>query len=220
MHKRSQSKDVNTGPFEGRSPVKQHARQASLGKLSSFIKSNLRTQESSEVTDDFPATAQAALPSFPVVSLRPNMQALVLGQIEFILNVVANEFLLDAVSTKRLKPDVVMRLAAGWKAKHLPPVVDFMYDGRTQYALVISNGDMVKFGHEDRAARNAAITAWDGVVTSLAARVLCLSNEAIMSFFARLPAVLTLLRARDAHHAALRDLHLKVMYEVGAAVAV
>lgn len=216
----------------------KNVRKSSLRKLSNFLKHPFVVSFPPRFTSVFiytdqvqsqPPTdeekiakwmadnAEASKPQ-PTVSLDPATQARILADLELVLVTTVNNFLINMANSQRLCPEIVMRFSNDWKARGFPPVVEFLYDCRTQYALVIANWYRVQFHdkyHHNIFARDSAVQAWAAIVQDLSVHSFCLPDQVIISRLYEMPNVLTMLGASEKALAAVGDLKLKTQEKIG-----
>ena len=79
------------------------------------------------------------------VLLDPPYQAKLYAEIELMISVTANKYLLDQKTFGRMSVESVEKIVKWWKSKGRPQVVDFQFDLMTQCNLVLANINTFRF---------------------------------------------------------------------------
>ncbi|KIY04034.1 uncharacterized protein Z520_00726 [Fonsecaea multimorphosa CBS 102226] len=222
MNKGRDSEDVKYGTP---SPAEQKKkRKNSLQKFSDFLKhpfvSQPQTEE--EKVDNWMSESAAATAPRAFVSLDPATQARILGDIELLLVTATNNFLVHEANAGHLNPEIVMRFSHDWQARGLRPVVEFLYDCRTQYNLVLANIHTVKFSancEQSSYLRESGMEAWSAILDDVAVHAFCLPDDIVVKHLFALPQVLRMLRAPESAEAAVRGLQLKTSAKINERLA-
>ncbi|KKY14929.1 hypothetical protein UCRPC4_g06584 [Phaeomoniella chlamydospora] len=156
----------------GQSPKKGIALKSWGGKM----KRRIGDMTAPENGQPFPTRS-----TFPI-SLNPPMQAKIYGELELMLCVSGNKFLMDQYERGRMSPDSVAKINAGWRAKNRPQVREFQYDQLTQRELVLANVKTFEF-HGD-AARNAVslngiLHSWKALAKEMSIRTFCMADTQV-----------------------------------------
>ncbi|EXJ63387.1 uncharacterized protein A1O5_11436 [Cladophialophora psammophila CBS 110553] len=219
VNKRNDSQDVNCDtPTRGPTPEKK-TRKNSLQKLGSFLKHPFMSQAPTEVekVDSWMKKHVEATAPRTLVSLDPATQARILGDVELILVTATNNFLVHEANAARLNPEIVMRFSHDWRAHGLRPVVEFLYDCRTQYHLVLANMHTVEFSttcSQSVHLRDSCMQVWSTIVDDVSVHAFCLPDDIVVKHLYALPQVLRMLRAPQSAHLAVRGLQLKTSAKI------
>ncbi|OQU97456.1 hypothetical protein CLAIMM_03384 [Cladophialophora immunda] len=170
-----------------------------------------------EKVDRWMEESAAATAPRTLVSLDPATQARILGDIELMLVTATNNFLVHEANAARLNPEIVMRFSNEWKARGLRPVVEFLYDCRTQYNLVLAHIHTVQFSATCEQCfylRDSGMEAWSGIVEDVGVHAFCLPDDVVVKNLYALPQVLRMLRAPESAVATVRGLQLKTSAKI------
>ncbi|KIW33457.1 uncharacterized protein PV07_00308 [Cladophialophora immunda] len=219
MNKRSDSEEVKYGTPTNRPTVEKKKRKNSLRKFSDFLKHPFVSQQATEEekVDRWMEESAAATAPRTLVSLDPATQARILGDIELMLVTATNNFLVHEANAARLNPEIVMRFSNEWKARGLRPVVEFLYDCRTQYNLVLAHIHTVQFSATCEQCfylRDSGMEAWSGIVEDVGVHAFCLPDDVVVKNLYALPQVLRMLRAPESAVATVRGLQLKTSAKI------
>lgn len=113
------------------------------------------------------------------ISLNPPMQAKVYGELELMLCVSGNKFLMEQYRRGRMSADSVAKINAAWRGKNRPQVREFQYDQLTQRELVLANIKTFEF-HGDAAssaiALNGILHCWKALAKEMSIRTFCTAD--------------------------------------------
>ncbi|KIX08644.1 uncharacterized protein Z518_03301 [Rhinocladiella mackenziei CBS 650.93] len=223
LRRRSESKEINVAtdtPTPAPRHCKNSSAKGSLGKFADKLKSAFLAQENQRMVegwiDDVDESNQ---PPVVLTTLEPAHQARIFADLQVMLNVSANKFLIEEANAARLNPETVVGFAKDWKTKHGDPVVEFLYDVEVQYRLVLANLKTIKFRgrfENNYVAVNASLCTWVAYAQNLTQGILCLSDDVVTKYVYDLPPLLEMLGASEITRAALTDLQLRVMGLLGA----
>ena len=164
-------------------------------------------------------TDKASRLSHSPVSLDPPTQSRILAELQLMITVTANSFLLDQANIGRLDRVIVNTTRRLWEAKMpvRPAVIEFLFDGKTQRTLVVSNVTTILFpeGWRGNAAKiNSTLWVWGIVDDQLAMNCLCFSDYAITQLLYDSTRILQMLNAPVVTISALQDLQLKTQAKI------
>ncbi|OAP62813.1 hypothetical protein AYL99_02040 [Fonsecaea erecta] len=222
MNKRSDPEEVMTQGTP--TPGQKKKRKNSLQKFSDFLKHPFMSQPptDTEKVDKWMIESAAATAPRSPVSLEPATQARILGDIELFLVTATNNFLVHEANAARLDAEIVWRFSRDWKARGLRPVVEFLYDCRTQYHLVLANMHSVQFSATCERSfylRDSGMEAWGAIVADLAVHAFCLPDDVVVRHLYALPQVLRMLRAPESALATARGLQLQTSAKINERLA-
>lgn len=134
------------------------------------------------------------------VSLSAPEQAKIYMELELMVVISANTFLMNQFSQGRIAVDTIKKIVDVWKSKGRPVVIEFMYDQGTQRDLVALNQHNFRF-YGERAADSMRINSmlynWKSVASLMAVRTLCNADTVILKLLFDMEQILELLGARD-----------------------
>ena len=104
------------------------------------------------------------------------------GELELLLQTVANTFLLSQKSAGLMSPASVAKVSRIWHNKNRPQVLEFRFDFATQLDLVKLNLTNFRFcgdRAEDALHRAALLNSWKGIARELGVRCFCAPDAAV-----------------------------------------
>ena len=151
--------------------------------------------------------------TFPI-SLDPAYQARLQADIELLICVSANKFLLHEAQHGRIAKDTVNRIRRTWEARNLPQVLEYHYDQATQRELILANFRNVQFTGQigsDPIALNSIMLSWGSLAKEMSVRTFCTADSAIKKQLHDAQRVLELLGAPLITCLAFEQLHVKAL---------
>lgn len=134
------------------------------------------------------------------ISLTPPEQAKVYMELELMLVLTANKFLMSQFSQGRIDVDSIKKTVDLWKSKGRPLVIEFMYDQGTQRELVVANQHNFRF-HGPTAGSQVRISSmlynWKQVASLMSIRTFCSADSVLMKLLFDIEQVLELLGAGE-----------------------
>ncbi|OAL21658.1 hypothetical protein AYO20_11330 [Fonsecaea nubica] len=219
INKGSDCEEVNYGTPTRVLGSEKQKRKSSLQRFGDFLKHPFVSQPPTEAdkVEEWMKESAAAIAPRTLVSLDPATQARVLGDMELLLVTATNNFLVHEANAARLNPEIVMRFSNEWRARGLRPVVEFLYDCRAQYHLVLANMHTVRFSttcEESFYLRDSCMEVWSTILVDVAVHAFCLPDDIVVKHLYALPQVLRMLRAPESALAAVRGLQLKTSAKI------
>ncbi|KLJ05340.1 hypothetical protein EMPG_11187 [Blastomyces silverae] len=138
-------------------------------------------QRVEDITGDAKKSKERFQSTFPI-SLDPPTQAKLYSEVELMICVTANKFLLDQHKEGRISVDSVTKVTNFWASKNRPQVVQFQFDQLTQRDLVIYNLRTFKFHGEcaqNVVALNATLRNWKAIAKEMSVRTFCTPDSVI-----------------------------------------
>ncbi|OJD12132.1 hypothetical protein AJ78_07219 [Emergomyces pasteurianus Ep9510] len=138
-------------------------------------------QRVEDMTADVKKSKERFQSTFPI-SLDPPTQAKLYSEVELMICVTANKFLLDQHKEGRISVESVTKVTNFWASKNRPQVVQFQFDQLTQRDLVIYNLRTFKFHGEcaqNVVALNATLRNWKAVAKEMSIRTFCTPDSVI-----------------------------------------
>ena len=165
--------------------------------------------------EEYMATATEPEPpsSFPI-SLDPAYQARLQADIELLICVSANKFLLHEAKAGRISKDTVNRIRRSWESRNLPQVLEYHYDQTTQRELILANFRTVQFQGQfrnDFIALNSTMLSWDTLAKEMSIRTFCSADSAIKKQLHDAQRVLEMLGSPLVTCLAFEQLHIKAL---------
>ncbi|RMZ90592.1 hypothetical protein DV736_g2186, partial [Chaetothyriales sp. CBS 134916] len=155
----------------------------------------------------------AQLATFPI-SLDPAHQARLQADIELMIVVSANRFLLKEAEAGRLNPATVSATRDAWEKRNLPQVLEYLYDQATQRHLILANFQTLNFygsGTPDPIGLNSTIYSWGVLVREMSVRTFCAGDSVIRKWLNDARRVLELLGAPLITFLAFQELEVKTL---------
>ncbi|EFR01869.1 hypothetical protein MGYG_04867 [Nannizzia gypsea CBS 118893] len=116
------------------------------------------------------------------ISLDPPTQAKLYSEIELMICVTANQFLVSQYQAGYMSADSVNKVANFWVSKSRPQVVQFQFDQATQRDLIIYNIRTFKFHGEcafNTVVLNATLYNWKTMAKEMSIRTFCYPDSVI-----------------------------------------
>ena len=146
------------------------------------------------------------------VTLNSLVQSNLYAQIELMLTVTANQFLLGEQKGSRLSLESVALTIKNWRRKGRPQVIEFQFDMMTQHDLVEMNLETVRFygpRQADPVALVAMMRAWKALATEMSVRTFCAPDSVIKKHMSDAYMLLELLGAPMVTFLNFQDVQLK-----------
>jgi hypothetical protein len=144
-------------------------------------------------------TAPAPLsPSRFPISLDPAYQARLQGDLELLIVVSANRFILREVKNGRITRHSIEKVRRYWEGRNLAQVVEYQFDQSTQRALILENLQTVHFcgAHfQNSVATSTSLLAWGTIAREMSVRTFCTGDSVIRKWLKDVPGILEMLGA-------------------------
>jgi hypothetical protein len=121
-------------------------------------------------------------------------------ELELMVVISANSFLMNQFSQGRIAVDTIKKTVDIWKSRGRPVVIEFMYDQGTQRDLVAMNQHNFRFYGEragDSMRINSMLYNWKTVASLMSVRTLCNADTVILKLLFDIEQILELLGARE-----------------------
>jgi hypothetical protein len=135
--------------------------------------------------------------SFPI-SLDPSYQARLTADLELMVVICANRFILREAKAGRISPLSIARIRQEWEDKNRAQVVEYQYDQGTQRRLILENLGQVEFCGDiahDHVAMTAALYAWGIMANEMLVRTFCAGDSVIRKWLNDIPRIFEMLGA-------------------------
>jgi hypothetical protein len=123
-----------------------------------------------------------SLASIPSVSLDPPYQAKVYSEMELMICVTANKYLIQEAAAGRVSAESIAKVSTYWSGKNRPQVIEFQYDQATQRDLILYNLTTLKFHGESAESPlvlNATMHGWKTMAKEMSVRTFCAPDSAV-----------------------------------------
>ncbi|RLM02040.1 hypothetical protein CFD26_109169 [Aspergillus turcosus] len=153
---------------------------------------------------------QSAVP----ISLDPPTQAKLYSEMEVMICVTANTFLVRQYETGRISQESIKKVNNFWGSKNRPQVVEFQFDQATQRRLILSNIRTLRFDGESSTnpiLLHSNLHNWKAVVKEMSVRTFCSPDSAIRKHMHDIHKVLEMLGAHDATLLAFEELQMRTL---------
>ncbi|KAI5290954.1 hypothetical protein KEM54_006897, partial [Ascosphaera aggregata] len=133
-------------------------------------------------TNPFQSRLSPYGPSRTPVSLDPPTQARLYADLDLMLCIAANQFLIQQHKACRISVDIFNKLLSSWTSNNRPVVPQFMFDQRTQRSLINEHVRTFKFhGECARSATtlNYTLNSWKTLADEMNVRTYFLPDSTI-----------------------------------------
>lgn len=159
--------------------------------------------------------------TFPI-TLAPYSQGQLYMELELLLTVETNRFILHEFTYGRVSTDSVRKIVDIWRHKGRPQVIGFRYDLATQRDLVILNMETMHFtgiginvgNGVGRAKLLSVLAAWKKLAKEISVRTFCQPDSAVKKHFWDAEKVLELVNASSDGMMAFQELRAKVLSDI------
>lgn len=158
-------------------------------------------------------TKNSQLSTFPV-SLDPPTQAKLYCEIELMICVTANKFLVQQYKHGRMSPESVTRVTSYWASKNRPQVIEFQFDQATQRDLILHNLKTFQFqGESGRQpiVLNSTMYNWKTISKEMSVRTFCNPDSVVKKHMHDTHKVLEMLGAPLVTFLAFQELQVKAL---------
>ncbi|KAF3482196.1 uncharacterized protein GIQ15_04955 [Arthroderma uncinatum] len=165
------SPDINDVPAEKKKP--------GLRALGEKIKQRV---EDITGTGSYPFQPKMLPRSTCPISLDPPTQAKLYSEMELMICVTANQFLISQYQAGHMSAESVAKVTNFWVSKSRPQVVQFQFDQATQRELIVYNLRTFKFHGEcafNTVVLNATLYNWKAMAKEMAIRTFCYPDSVI-----------------------------------------
>lgn len=155
----------------------------------------------------------AGLSRFPV-SLDPPLQARLYSELELMICVTANQFLLQQRKYGRMSVDSLVKITEFWRTKGRPQVIEFQFDQATQRDLILYNIKTFHFHGENAdnaVAVHSMLYSWKTLAKEMAVRTFCTPDSILRKHLHDMYKILEMLGAPLTTFLAYQDLQLRAL---------
>ena len=148
------------------------------------------------------------------VSLDPATQAKLYADMEYMICLRANDFLVQQHSEGRISPDSIKKINNLWGSKNRPQVVEFHFDQATQRRLIISNLRDLRFNGEcstNPILLSTNLHNWKAIAKEMSVRTFCTPDSAIRKHMHDIHKILDMLGTPVSTFLAFEDLQMRTL---------
>jgi hypothetical protein len=166
-----------------------------------FLSADQDEQAREAFLEDYDADDTAPAPLSPSrfpISLDPAYQARLQGDLELLVVVSANRFILREVKNGRISRHSVEKVRRYWESRNLAQVVEYQFDQSTQRALILENLQTIHFcgAHfQNSVATSTSLLAWGTLAREMSVRTFCTGDSVIRKWLKDVPGILEMLGA-------------------------
>ncbi|KAI9751284.1 MAG: hypothetical protein M4579_006137 [Chaenotheca gracillima] len=150
---------------------------------------------------------------FPV-SLDPPTQCQVYSEVELMICVTANAFLMQQHNAGRMTVESVHKIVDFWRGKGRPQVIEFQFDQATQRDLVLYNVKNFRFygnNAQNIMALNSMLYGWKALAKEMSVRTFCTPDSVIKKHLHDIQKVLEMLGAPMTTFLAFQEVQAKAL---------
>ncbi|KAF9889542.1 hypothetical protein FE257_007252 [Aspergillus nanangensis] len=158
----------------------------------------------------FQAVSEASIP----VSLDPPAQAKLYSELEVMICVSANKFLVDQYNIGRLSAESIRKIKDFWGSKNRPQVVEFQFDQSTQRRLILSNIRTLHFNGESSTnpvLLHSNLQNWRAIAKEMTVRTFCSRDSVIRKHMHDIHKLLDMLGAPVDTFLAFQELQVRTL---------
>lgn len=155
--------------------------------------------------------------SFPI-SLDPSYQSRLIADLELMVVITANRFLIREAKEGRISPLSIAKVRHGWEEKNRAQVVEYQFDQGTQRRLILENLGTVNFCGDiahDHVALTAALYAWGVMANEMLVRTFCAGDSVIRKWLNDIPRLFEMLGAPYITFQTFEKIQTKTLLVVG-----
>ncbi|KAL4756397.1 uncharacterized protein BDW70DRAFT_164541 [Aspergillus foveolatus] len=148
------------------------------------------------------------------VSLDAAAQSKLYSEMEMMICVSANQFLMQEYAGGRISEESIKRINKFWGSKNRPGVVEFQYDQATQRQLILSNIRTLHFNGESSTnpvALHSNLHNWKAIVKEMSVRTFCAPDSVIRKHMHDIQKLLDMLGAPIATFLAFEELQTRTL---------
>ncbi|KKK25823.1 hypothetical protein AOCH_006060 [Aspergillus ochraceoroseus] len=148
------------------------------------------------------------------VSFDPEVQAKLYSEMEVMICVSANNFLVQQYKDGRISKDSIKKVANFWGSKNRPQVAEFRFDQATQRRLILSNIRTLHFSGESSTnpvLLNSNLHNWKAIVKEMSVRTFCAPDSVIRKHMHDIQKLLDMLGAPADTFLAFEDLQVRTL---------
>lgn len=215
---RSPKKLFGEGGWLGKSPsIKE--KKSGIKQLSDKLKQGI--EDLTEGIKALPAafhqetspTSEPTNSKFPV-SLDPPTQARIYAEIELMICVTANKFLITQYDAGRTSLDSVKKITDYWSSLNRPQVIEFQFDQATQRELILANLKTFEFNGEAKdnpIVLHSVLYNWRVIAKEMSVRTFCTPDSVVRKHMHDVHKILEMLGAPLVTFLAFQEIQIKAL---------
>jgi hypothetical protein len=148
------------------------------------------------------------------ISLDPTTQAKLYSEMEVMICISANKFLLEEYNGGRISKESIKKINNYWGSKNRPDVVEFQFDQATQRQLILFNIRTLQFNGESSTnpvLLNSNLQNWKAVVKEMSVRTFCAPDSVIRKHMHDIQKLLDMLGAPIGTFLAFEELQMRTL---------
>lgn len=148
------------------------------------------------------------------ISIDPTTQAQLYSELEVMICVSANRFLIQQHDEGRISKESIRKVNNFWGSKNRPKVVEFQFDQATQRQLILSNVRTMNFNGESSTnpvALHSNLHNWKAIVKEMSVRTFCSPDSVIRKHMHDIQKLLDMLGAPVATFLAFEELQMRAL---------
>ncbi|KAK4864139.1 hypothetical protein LT330_010169 [Penicillium expansum] len=149
------------------------------------------------------------------ITLNTDVQSILYAEIENMITHAANEFLMKEYYEGHLSTSSLHKVKKRWEKKHMPGVPQFRFDQKTQYRIISSNRNHVKFGKTSNGlGPHTILSNWKKIYKNMNIRTFVTPDSVIKKHIHDILDLLELLNADECHIELIMALNAHVRGEL------
>eukprot|EP00136_Aspergillus_niger_P006168 XP_001397099.2 hypothetical protein ANI_1_1634134 [Aspergillus niger CBS 513.88] len=148
------------------------------------------------------------------ISLDPPTQAKLYSEMEVMLCVSTNKFLLGQYNEGRLSEESIRKVTNYWGSKNRPQVVEFQFDQATQRRLVLANIRTLRFSGEcstNAVLLKSNLNNWKALSKEMGVRTFCFPDSAVRKHMHDIHKLLDMLDAPLTTYLTFEELQMSIL---------
>ncbi|KAL4885161.1 hypothetical protein BJY04DRAFT_214501 [Aspergillus karnatakaensis] len=149
------------------------------------------------------------------ISLDPTAQAKLYSEMEVMICVSANRFLVEQYDGGRISNESIRKVNSFWGSKNRPNVVEFQFDQATQRQLILYNIRSLHFNGESSTnpiLLHSNLQNWKAIVKEMSVRTFCAPDSVIRKHMHDIQKLLDMLGAPIATFLAFEELQMRTLF--------
>jgi hypothetical protein len=158
-------------------------------------------------------TSEPTNSKFPV-SLDPPTQARIYAEIELMICVTANKFLITQYDAGRTSLDSVKKITDYWSSLNRPQVIEFQFDQATQRELILANLKTFEFNGEAKdnpIVLHSVLYNWRVIAKEMSVRTFCTPDSVVRKHMHDVHKILEMLGAPLVTFLAFQEIQIKAL---------
>ncbi|GLA95204.1 hypothetical protein AtubIFM57143_002206 [Aspergillus tubingensis] len=148
------------------------------------------------------------------ISLDPPTQAKLYSEMEVMLCVSANKFLLGQYNEGRLSEESIRKVTNYWGSKNRPQVIEFQFDQATQRRLILANIRTLRFSGEcssNLVLLKSNLNNWKALSKEMGVRTFCFPDSAVRKHMHDIHKLLDMLDAPLTTYLTFEELQMSIL---------